>query len=286
MVGRTGCKPGSSFLQYRRVGLLDGVSVPKYTWHRSRRWPLEVCLRRCVVLGDASVPPLAVDRPRSVPTGMWRTRLPVGNRRAPIRIAARGERASPMDQFKCRLEQVMFEWLLDRRDVVIVDTETTGLGSTAEVFQVAVINTRGDTLMSELVRVQERFLKSATQIHGWTRRKLRRHGAKRWVKVYPKLRKPLERAHVGLAWNAPFDERMIAQTCARYGLSSPRCEWQCWGPISMARHGPARHPVHGSQESLCQGLRRGREGAPLAVQKPRSRGPGRARAEAPHAPEC
>ena len=121
----------------------------------------------------------------------------------------------------------MFEGLLDRRDVVIVDTETTGLGSAAEVFQVAVINTRGDTLMSELVRVQERFPKSATQIHGWTRRKLRRHGAKRWVKVYPKLRKPLERANAVLAWNAPFDERMIAQTCARYGLSSPRCEWQC-----------------------------------------------------------
>ena len=45
----------------------------------------------------------------------------------------------------------MFEELLERRDVVIVDTETTGFDSNAQVIQVAVLNTRGEPLINELV---------------------------------------------------------------------------------------------------------------------------------------
>ena len=45
----------------------------------------------------------------------------------------------------------MFEELLARRDVVIVDTETTGFGANAQVIQVAVINIRGKVLMNDLV---------------------------------------------------------------------------------------------------------------------------------------
>lgn len=121
----------------------------------------------------------------------------------------------------------MFEELLERRDVVIVDTETTGFGAKAQVIQVAVINTRGKVLMNNLVRVSDKIPKHTTQIHGWTRGKLRRHGARQWVKVYPKLNRRLRRATVVLAWNAPFDERLIAQTCNRNDLPSPRCKWQC-----------------------------------------------------------
>ena len=121
----------------------------------------------------------------------------------------------------------MLEVLLGRRDVVIVDTETTGFGATDQVIQVAVINTRGKVLMNDLVRVTDKIPKRATKIHGWTRWKLRRHGARQWVKVYPKLKRRLHRATVVLAWNAPFDKRLIAQTCNRNDLPSPRCKWQC-----------------------------------------------------------
>ena len=131
-------------------------------------------------------------------------------------------------------KRTMFEELLDRRDVVIVDTETTGFDANAQVIQVALLNTRGEPLMNELVRAKEEIPAGATQMHGWTRRKLRRHGARRWARVYPKLRKRLERANAVLAWNAPFDERMISQTCTSHGLPGPRCEWQCC--MQMYRH--------------------------------------------------
>ena len=91
----------------------------------------------------------------------------------------------------------MFEELLARRDVVIVDTETTGFGANAQVIQVAVINTRGKVLMNDLVRVSDKIPKRATQIHGWTRGKLRRHGVRQWVKVYPQKSR-LRRATVGV----------------------------------------------------------------------------------------
>ncbi|MXZ24936.1 MAG: hypothetical protein F4Y80_08725 [Caldilineaceae bacterium SB0665_bin_21] len=77
----------------------------------------------------------------------------------------------------------MFEELLARRDVLTVDTETTGFGADAQVIQIAVINTRGKVLMNDLVRVSDKIPKRATQIHSWTRGKLRQHGVRQWVKV-------------------------------------------------------------------------------------------------------
>ena len=40
--------------------------------------------------------------------------------------------------------------LLDRGDVLILDTETTGLGRESEVIEVALINTRGEELLHRL----------------------------------------------------------------------------------------------------------------------------------------
>ena len=46
----------------------------------------------------------------------------------------------------------MADWpgLLGRDDVLILDTETTGLGRDAEVIEVAVINTRGAQVLHSL----------------------------------------------------------------------------------------------------------------------------------------
>ena len=124
----------------------------------------------------------------------------------------------------------MFEELLARRDVVIVDTETTGFGANAQMIQVAVINTRGKVLMNDLVCVSDKIPKRATQIHGWTRGKLRRHGARQWVKVYPKLKRRLRRATVVLAWNAPFDERLIAQSTLQVAVLHANVQTVAAGP--------------------------------------------------------
>ena len=80
--------------------------------------------------------------------------------------------------------------------------------------------------MNDLVRVSDKNPKCAAQIHGWTRGKFGWHGTQAVGEGVPKLKRRLRRATVVLAWNAPFDERLLAQTCNRHGLSSPRCKWR------------------------------------------------------------
>lgn len=43
-------------------------------------------------------------------------------------------------------------WALVTRNVVILDTETTGLGADAEVVELAVLSPRGEVLFDSLVR--------------------------------------------------------------------------------------------------------------------------------------
>jgi uncharacterized protein YprB with RNaseH-like and TPR domain len=42
--------------------------------------------------------------------------------------------------------------LLDRDDVLILDTETNGVGKQSEVIEVSVINTKGETLLDTLLK--------------------------------------------------------------------------------------------------------------------------------------
>lgn len=42
--------------------------------------------------------------------------------------------------------------LLNRTDVLILDTETTGLGHTAELVELAIVDTTGKVLFDELVK--------------------------------------------------------------------------------------------------------------------------------------
>ena len=179
-----------------------------------------------MALGGTRVPPQAVDRPSSGLTGR-RTTLPVGSRIAPVRFRTRDGTVSPLDQFECHTEYLMFGELLDRRDVVIVDTETTGFGRGAEVIQVAALNTQGDLLLEELILPEGDIPYRSTKVHGWTRASLRANGAQSWMKAASRVLKCLEGSSLVLAWNAPFDERLIRQTCARHGVSLPQCNWRC-----------------------------------------------------------
>ena len=121
----------------------------------------------------------------------------------------------------------MFEELLDRRDVVIVDTETTGFGRDAEVIQVAAPHTQGNLLLEELLLPEGNIPYGSTKVHGWTRSSLRSNGVQSWMKAAPRVLKCLEDSSFVLAWNAPFDERLIRQTGARHGVSLPRYRWRC-----------------------------------------------------------
>ena len=89
-------------------------------------------------------------------------------------------------------------YLLDRDDVLVLDTQTTGLDADAEVTDVAVINTRGRVLLDDL----------------------RRAGATSYRDVHGPLMRVLDRASTVCVYNAGFDMQMIEQSAARHGLDA------------------------------------------------------------------
>jgi len=121
------------------------------------------------------------------------------------------------------------EWardLLNRSDWVILDTETTGLGVNAEIVQVAVVDHRGETLLDTLVRPLGKVTEEAAAVHGFRYWQLR--NAPFFPSIYPDLLKALTPVPITIvAFNAPFDQRMLAQTCGLYRLDPPNANWSC-----------------------------------------------------------
>jgi DNA polymerase III subunit epsilon len=114
--------------------------------------------------------------------------------------------------------------LLSRPDVLILDTETTGLKD-AEVIEVALIDAGGRTRLNTLVQPKTRAMNPyAQRVHGISLRDLA--GQPTWPEVLPELVRVAGDATI-LAWNAPFDARMLEQTSARWGLPHPKLLFVC-----------------------------------------------------------
>ncbi len=121
-----------------------------------------------------------------------------------------------------------WDWkaLLDRQDIVIVDTETTGFRKSDEVIDLAALDTRGHVRENTLIRPTGEIPTHASRVHGITAEDLDAVGAPRYPDVHERLAALLSSARVVLAWNAPFDRRLLRQTAGRYGLELPRATWQ------------------------------------------------------------
>lgn len=150
---------------------------------------------------------------------------PGGGRRGPG--SAGKTRALPV---ACGQQRIFRDWraLLNRKDVLIVDTETTGVDDQAEVIEVCALDTTGMERFSALALPQGRISRRNAAIHGLTLSALREEGARHWPEVHPSLADLLRATSAVLAWNAEFDRRMLAQTSARYGLPAPlpRARWR------------------------------------------------------------
>ena len=106
--------------------------------------------------------------------------------------------------------------LLERDDVLILDTETTGLGERAEIIEIAVIDTTGRERFQSLCKPQRRIPKSAIRINKITNDMVA--SAKKWKDIHGSVDRLLRQSEYVLAWNAVFDERMLRQTAKRYRL--------------------------------------------------------------------
>ena len=144
-----------------------------------------------------------------------------GDSRAGDPKAARTIHDMPPDARAARLAargRGLWAGLLDRRDVLILETETAGLGERPEVIEVAVLDTTGAVRFEALSMPVGRISAEAAGIHGLTRRRLEADGARPWPEVHAELSPVLSGATVVLAWNAAFDRQVLEQTSARHGF--------------------------------------------------------------------
>ena len=108
--------------------------------------------------------------------------------------------------------------LLNRPDVLILDTETTGVSNRSEVVDIALIDTCGHVVYEGLVLPQGRIPRAASDVHGLTRERLKSLGAKPWPELHASVATALRRAAVLLAYNLQFDIRLLNQTAERCNM--------------------------------------------------------------------
>nr|WP_253938230.1 3'-5' exonuclease [Hahella sp. HN01] len=118
----------------------------------------------------------------------------------------------------------LFKGWLYSPQVVVLDTETTGLDDQAEVIEISVMDMRGKVLFDQLVRPLNPVPNEAADIHGITSESLA--DKPNFPDVYHSLKRVIGGKTV-VAYNADFDCRLLMQTCAAYGLPVIEADWQC-----------------------------------------------------------
>lgn len=106
-----------------------------------------------------------------------------------------------------------------RKRPLFLDTETTGLGSRAEVVQLAIIDVDGAVLFNELIRPFGKMDVKAQQVHGITTNQLK---DKPTIDEYADvILDHISRGPV-VAYNADFDSRLLRQSLWIAGLDGKR----------------------------------------------------------------
>jgi DNA polymerase III epsilon subunit-like protein len=98
---------------------------------------------------------------------------------------------------------------------VFLDTETTGLGESAEIIEISIVNHDGNVLLDSLVRPRRSIPFDAIQVHGITDEMVR--SAPTWMHVWPQVETLLAERSVGI-YNAEFDLRMMRQSHQGIGM--------------------------------------------------------------------
>ena len=139
--------------------------------------------------------------------------------------------------------------LLDRRDMLVLDTETTGVGRGAEVIEVVAIDTTGALRVSALSMPSGPVSQGSWEVHGMSEASLSAMGARPWPEVHPALVSTMRTAEYVLAWRADFDARVIEQTAALHNLALPPVRWADVRPAYVEARPSGRH-------SLADAMRR------------------------------
>lgn len=112
-------------------------------------------------------------------------------------------------------EMVWAQELLEEDNFCILDTETTGLGESDQICQIAVIDSRGETVLNELVKPTCPISSGASKVHGLTADKL--INAASFDALLTPLLKAVGRRDV-VIYNAEYDLRLIRQSLKPWGI--------------------------------------------------------------------
>lgn len=111
------------------------------------------------------------------------------------------------------------------RDLVILDTETTGLRD-GEIVQIAVIDKAGAVLLDTLVKPVNRIPQDAIRVHGISDAMVRH--APTWPAIADQLLPLVSGKHV-IIYNSEYDRKMIRRSCFHAQIPEPdwNCHWHC-----------------------------------------------------------
>jgi len=104
------------------------------------------------------------------------------------------------------------------RDPLFMDTETTGTGRTAEIVELALVDSQGQVLFNSVIRSVYPIPPDAVRIHGITNEAAAQ--APSWNQVWPELSYLLKGRLVGM-YNAEFDIRMMQQSHSIHRMQWP-----------------------------------------------------------------
>lgn len=213
------------------VGCSDGrAEVPLYSTAQARR-----------LRGDdwARLPRQARE---AAPAAARRPLIKTDRRSVQLVDPTFGAVGRPTASLRAGLKANPRRWLSDlfREGFVVIDTETTGLGTSDEIIEIAAVAGDGSVLFRSLVRPRSaRIQPGAQRVHGLSAADLA--SAPGWPEVVAELLPKLGGRRI-LAWNAPFDERLAIQTSKAWRLPHDLPPFEC----AMRAYARCRGVGHGA----------------------------------------
>jgi len=112
---------------------------------------------------------------------------------------------------------------LRENNVVFLDTETTGIDKDARIVDLGVIDNKGNVLINILLQPDIPMPDGATAVNGITDSMLK--DCPRFVQVSSSIKKILKGKTI-IAWNSPFDKRMVENEFKKIGEVFEDCTWE------------------------------------------------------------
>ena len=127
----------------------------------------------------------------------------------------------------------------------VLDTETTGLGPSDEIVQIAILDGTGAAVMHQLIKPTIPIPPVASAVHGIRDSDVEK--APSFKDIYIRL-STLLAGQVVIAYNMDFDWRMLQQTASRYRLPPMRigkrdCAMKQYARFKGIRHSNGRNYV-------------------------------------------